>query len=70
MIAATRPSRSVSISSALPARSDRFGVSSLAAIEQFEVDTGSIRCSTHQAIERVDLPHQMPFPDAANRRVT
>ena len=41
----------------------------LAAVQQLEVDSGSIGGPPHHPVQRVDLPHQMAFADPADRRV-
>src|SRR5262249_365840 len=40
---------------------------SLAAIEHTKLDSGSIGDAAHQAVERVDLTHQMTFAETADR---
>jgi hypothetical protein len=34
------------------------------------MDAGGVGNFAHQAVQRVDFPHQMPFANAANGRVT
>ena len=41
----------------------------LAAIEHAELDAGLVRHPGHQAVERVDLAHQMAFAEPADRRI-
>ena len=41
----------------------------LAAIEDAELDAGQVRGARHQAVERVDLAHEMAFAEPADRRV-
>ena len=41
----------------------------LGAIEQAELDAGGVRHPPHQAIQRIDLAHQMPLAEPADRRI-
>src|SRR5205807_368434 len=41
----------------------------LAAVEYPELDPGLVGDAAHQAIERIDLTHQMTLAEAADRRV-
>ena len=41
----------------------------LAAVEHAELDAAAIGGKAHQPAESVDLPHQMPLADAADRRI-
>ena len=41
----------------------------LAAVEQPELDAGGVGHAAHQAIERVDLAHQMALAQPADRRI-
>ncbi len=41
----------------------------LAAIEQTKLDATGIGDAAHQAIQRVDLAHQVPFAEPSDRRV-
>ncbi|GBR24026.1 hypothetical protein AA0488_0285 [Kozakia baliensis NRIC 0488] len=41
----------------------------LGAVQQFEVDSGTVGSHTHQAIERIDFPNEMPFPNSTDRWV-
>jgi hypothetical protein len=41
-----------------------------AAVENAKLDTGAINRPSHHAIQRVDLPDQLAFGEAANRWIT
>ena len=41
----------------------------LAAVEHAELDAGAVDRPAHEAVERVDLAHQMPLAEPADRRV-
>ncbi len=41
----------------------------LAAVEDAELDAGTVDGAAHDAVERIDLAHQMPFAEPADRRV-
>ena len=41
----------------------------LAAVEQAELDAGRIRDPAHQAVQRIDLAHQMALADPADRGI-
>src|SRR5438046_561573 len=41
----------------------------LAAVEDAELDPRAIDRAAHDAVERIDLAHQMAFADSADRRV-
>ena len=41
----------------------------LAAVQQLEMDAGGIGRAGHHAVQRIDLPHQMPLADPADGRV-
>ena len=41
----------------------------LAAIEQAELNAGGVGDAAHEAVERVDLAHQVPFAEPANRGI-
>ncbi len=40
-----------------------------AAVQQFEMDARRVRCAAHQTIQRIDLAHQVPLANSANRRI-
>ena len=42
----------------------------LAAVQHAELDAGAVDRPSHDAVERVDLAHQMALGEAADRRVT
>ena len=41
----------------------------LAAIEEPELDAGGVGDAAHEAVERVDLAHQVPFAEPADRGI-
>ncbi len=41
----------------------------LAAVQDAELDAGPVDGTAHDAVERVDLAHEMPFAEPADRRV-
>src|SRR5262249_51741836 len=41
----------------------------LAAIKHAKLDSSKIRDPAHQAVQRVDLPHQMSLSEAPNSRI-
>ena len=41
----------------------------LAPVEQAELDAGRVRHAPHEPVQRIDLAHEMPFPEPADGRV-
>ena len=41
----------------------------LAPVQQLEMDARRVRHPAHQAVERINLTHQMPFADPTDRRI-
>ena len=41
----------------------------LAAIKEAELDAGGVGDAAHEAVERVDLAHQVPFAEPADRGI-
>src|SRR5690606_6315619 len=42
----------------------------LALVEHAKLDAGRVRNAPHQAVERIDLAHEMAFAESADRRIT
>jgi hypothetical protein len=42
---------------------------SFAAVQDFEMDPGHVGGPSHQPVQRIDLSHQMPLADAADRGI-
>ena len=51
-----------------PGRADR-APPALAAVEHAELDAAGVRHAAHQAVERIDLAHQMALAEPADRRI-